>query len=254
MSLIWLYSLGSVIIISLISLIGLFTISINREWLYKIIYFLVALAVGALLGDVLVHILPELWVEKGHNLSVSVYIFAGFLIFFVIEKFLRWHHSHGLESEESHHHDDVKHVGYMSLISDGVHNLIDGVLIGTSYMISVEIGVATTIAVILHEIPQDIGDFGLLLHAGFSRRRALFFNFLSALTAVLGTIIALLIGTKASGFAESILPITAGGFLYIAAADLVPELHKVSGPAKSVVQFFGVVAGFAVMVLLLAVE
>jgi len=254
---VWGYSILSVVLVSVISLAGVITLSINRDRLYKTVFFLVALAVGALLGDVLVHILPELWEEGDGGLSIPIYVFAGFMLFFVIEKFLRWHHSHGLDSEEAHQHgpsEDLKHIGYLNLISDGVHNLIDGILIGTSYLVSVEIGIATTIAVILHEIPQEIGDFGLLIYAGFTRSRALFFNFLSALAAILGAVLALVLGGAAEGFAVIVLPLTAGGFLYIAAADLVPELKKMNDPVRSAVQFLGVILGFLVMVGLVFLE
>ena len=251
---VWVYSLASVFVVSLISLIGVFTLSINRELLYKTVFFLVALAVGALLGDVLIHIFPKIWGDGKESLATPIYIFAGFLLFFVIEKFLRWHHSHGLDEEKIHEHSNIKHIGYLNLISDGIHNAIDGVLIGASYLISIEIGIATTTAVLLHEIPQEIGDFGLLIYVGFTRGRALFFNLLSALCAVLGVLVALFFGQTAEGFAFAVLPITAGGFLYIAAADLVPELKKVNDPVKSMIQFFGVLIGFALMYLLVFFE
>ncbi len=256
MTTVWFYSLASVMVVSVISLIGLFTLSINKDRLHRGIFFMVALAVGALLGDVLVHILPELYAgANGKGITIPLSVFAGFLLFFALEKFLRWHHSHGLDEESEHSHKgDPRHIGYLNIASDAVHNLIDGVLIGTSYLVSIEIGIATTIAVTLHEIPQEIGDFGLLLHAGFSRGRALFFNFLSAMTAILGVILALILGSRAEQFVQITLPLTAGSLLYIAASDLVPELHKTSETTKSILQFVGVITGFALMVLLVFSE
>ena len=213
---------------------------------------------GALLGDVFLHILPELW-ESGHSSpAVMSLIFVGFLLFFILEKFLRWHHGHEgevhsdtIELEQSNH---THHIGYLNLISDGLHNFIDGVVIAGAYLVSVEIGTATTLAVILHEIPQEIGDFGLLLHAGFSRARALFYNFLSAVFAIFGVLAVVLLGDLVTGLEAYILAIAAGGFLYIAAADLVPELHKTSDLRKSFIQLLAILMGFVLMALLLTLE
>ena len=142
----------------------------------------------------------------------------------------------------------------MNLIADGAHNFIDGVLIGVSYMVSLPIGIATTIAVILHEIPTEIGDFGVLLHAGYSTRRALQYNFLSALMAVAGTLLALSIGPSISSFTTAVLPITAGGFLYIAGSDLIPELHREINLKHTLLQFLAILAGIGLMVALLWIE
>jgi zinc and cadmium transporter len=141
-------------------------------------------------------------------------------------------------------------VGYMNLIADAVHNLIDGMLIGASYAVSVPIGIATTMAVILHEIPQELGDFGVLLHAGFTVKRAILFNFLSASVAVVGTIISLLVSASAESFSALMLPFTAGGFIYIAGSDLLPELQKESDPYRSIAQLIAIAAGGGLMLLL----
>jgi zinc and cadmium transporter len=138
-------------------------------------------------------------------------------------------------------------MGYTNLIADGIHNSIDGMLIGASYLVSIRVGLATTTAVILHEIPHEIGNFGVLLHAGFSKGKALFFNFLSATLAVLGAVIALSIGSHAEQFSNAILPFAAGGFIYIAGSDLVPELHKEGNPAKSFLQLVMIVLGIVLM-------
>ncbi|HEY4493601.1 MAG TPA: ZIP family metal transporter [Candidatus Paceibacterota bacterium] len=249
----WLAAL-SILIVSLISLVGLFTISLNVIRLRKVLFALISLSVGALLGDVFLHILPELEVTP----KITSLIFVGFLIFFVLEKFLRWHHGHegevhevGVEIDSGHAN---QHIGYMNIISDGLHNLIDGIVIGGAYLVSTEVGIATTIAVILHEIPQEIGDFGLLLHVGFSRARALFLNFLSALASFAGLLIVVALKGNSEGLIELILPITAGGFLYIAASDLVPELQKTSSARKSLIQLIAIITGFALMAILLALE
>ena len=142
----------------------------------------------------------------------------------------------------------------MVLFGDGVHNLIDGLIIATSYMVSIEVGIATTIAVILHEIPQEMGNFGVLIHAGFKPIKALWYNFLSALTAVAGAGIGLLLGTMSAEYALYLLPITAGGFIYIALTDLVPELHKDRRTGQGLVQVLAIVIGVAAMALLAGLE
>jgi zinc and cadmium transporter len=156
-----------------------------------------------------------------------------------------WKHQHVLES------DDLVHpVGYMNLAADGIHNLIDGMIIGVAYMVSEPVGIATTIAVVCHEIPHELANFFVLLHAAFQARRALFFYFLSAIFAVIGCVISLLIGSHVENFAAVLVPLAAGGFIYIAGSDLVPELHKEANPAKSAVQLLAMGIGVGIMLLL----
>jgi zinc and cadmium transporter len=219
---VWIYSLVSVIVVSLISLIGVFTLSLRRETLTRILLFLVSFAVGGLFGDAFIHLLPEAFKELGANLKTSLLIIAGLFLFFILEKFILWRHCH-VPSSEEHLHPVVA----LNLIGDGAHNLIDGMIIAASYYISIPIGIATTLAVVLHEIPQEIGDFGVLVHGGLPIRKALVFNFISAAFAILGAVISLVIGPFIKGYTASLLPITAGGFLYIAGSDLIPELHRV---------------------------
>jgi zinc and cadmium transporter len=179
------YGSLSVLAVSLVSLIGAFFLGLKEQILKKVIFYLVSISVGALIGDAFIHLIPEVFEEGISGLSFAFSIFGGFIFFFILEKFLRWHHSHGedeesLESMQSHDHSE-KPLGAMVIISDGAHNIIDGILIGVSYLAGIEIGIATTIAVLLHEIPQEVGDFGLLLHAGFSVKKALLWNFISAI-------------------------------------------------------------------------
>jgi zinc and cadmium transporter len=185
-----LYAIASVILVSLVSLVGVVTISVSEERLRSALFVLVSLAAGAMFGDTFIHLLPESFQKPGETLLPSISVLCGILAFFVLEKFLLWRHQHTLESNKSIHP-----LGYLNLIADGVHNLIDGMMIGASYLVSVPIGIATTLAVVFHEIPQEIGDFGILLQAGFTKRRALFFNFLSATLALLGTALALIVGS-----------------------------------------------------------
>jgi len=249
----YLYAIIGVIIVSLISLLGAFTLLIKEEKLRRVLFIMVALSVGALFGDAIIHLLPEAFENSTNPTATSLYVLVGLLMFFIMEKFLHWKHSHQVEENEEHVLI-IEPVGYLSLISDGLHNFIDGVVIGVSFMVSIPIGVASTVAIILHEIPQEIGDLGLLLHAGFTRGRALFYNFISALFALLGTLLALFIGPTAGNFTEITLPLAAGGFIYIAGSDLVPELHKITDPKKSAVQLLAVMTGVGLMILLLIVD
>lgn len=245
-----LFSLGSVVLVSAISLIGIFTLSIKDSFIKGITFILVGVATGALLGDAFIHLIPESFAETGNPILLSLTIIGGILIFFVLEKFLHWHHHQGLESSEP----EVHPVGKMILVSDGVHNFVDGLIIAASYLVSIEVGIATTIAVILHEIPQEIGDFGVLLHSGYSKMKALFYNFVSALFAVLGAAVALLLGGATETFTTWLIPLAAGGFIYIALTDLIPELHKTTSVRHSLIQLVAVVVGVLAMVGLLAVE
>lgn len=242
----YLYTIISVCVVSCISFIGLATISIREDTLRSYVFLLVSLAIGALLGDAFIHLIPESLTEAQHPLLVSLSIIAGILFFFIIEKALHWHH-HGNDHEQ-HANGNV---GRLVLISDGFHNFIDGLIIAMSYLVSTEVGIATTIAVIAHEIPQEIGHFGVLLYVGYSRMRALWLNFLSALTAILGALTALLIGQTADNAIRLFIPITAGGFIYIALSDLIPQLQSSRKVTHSFMQFTMIIAGVGAMVLLL---
>jgi zinc and cadmium transporter len=142
----------------------------------------------------------------------------------------------------------------MNLIGDAVHNFIDGLIIGASYLTSLQIGITTTLAVMLHEIPQEIGDFSVLMYGGFKRSKALLLNFVTALTAIAGTIISLIIGSYFNSLTNFLLPFAIGNFIYIALSDLIPELHKETDPAKSVMQLAMLIFGIGIMYLLLFLE
>lgn len=207
---------------------------------------LVSFAVGGLFGDAFIHLLPEAFGELGTNLAVSLYAILGILIFFVLEKFLRWRHCH-IPTSEQHMHPLVT----VNLIGDTVHNIIDGMLVAASYLVSVPIGITTTVAVVLHEIPQEVGDFGVMIHGGLSVKKALFFNLLSGMAAVLGAVFSLVVGGEISGFSVSLLPVTAGGFLYIAGSDLIPELHHEVDVKMSALQLLLMMLGVGIMASLL---
>ncbi|VVB60181.1 Zinc transporter ZupT [uncultured archaeon] len=244
---VWMYSLGSVLLISMISFTGIFTFSMNENTLKKILLFLVSFSAGALFGDAFIHLLPEAVAEEGFSINVSLGLLGGIVMFFVVEKFVHWRHCH-IPTSEHHPHP----LAFMNLVGDGVHHFIDGLLIGGSYLASIPVGIATTTAVVFHEIPQRMGDFGVLIHAGYSKEKAIVFDFLYSLTAILGAAVALAIG-GASQISHLIVPFAAGGFIYVAGSDLIPELHKETDPSKSAAQLIAFVAGVLVMLGLLAV-
>ncbi|HAQ02643.1 hypothetical protein A2467_00500 [Candidatus Nomurabacteria bacterium RIFOXYC2_FULL_36_8] len=245
----YLYAFISVLVVSLVSLVGVFSLSLKEEVLRKYINFFISLAIGALLGDAFIHIIPEAFNGNlGSNLS-SILVIAGILLFFVIEKFIHWHH-HGEDKDEEHIHP----VGKLVLFTDGFHNLIDGAIIGASFLVSPHVGIATTIAVVLHEIPQEIGDFAVLIHAGYTKKRALWLNFLSALASILGLMIVFIFGNIVDGVASIFIPIAAGGFIYIAVADLIPELHKTKDIKHSIIQLCIIMLGVFSMLALLLIE
>lgn len=242
MSQIWIYSLVSVLIVSLTSFLGVLTIVFKQHYLKGFLLFMVSFAAGTLLGDVFLHLLPELIAEHGFSLSIGINIIVGILIFFVLEKVIHWRHCH-MTGARDHHHS----LAVMNLVGDGIHNFIDGILIAGSFMLSIPVGIATTIAVIFHEIPQEMGDFGVLLHAGMKVKKAILMNFLTALSSVLGVLFILLLGMEPETLVEIIIPITIGGFLYIANADLIPELHKDVKVKNSIIQLISFVVGVALM-------
>ena len=247
---VWIYALLSVFLISLISFVGVFTLGIKAQRLKKVLIYFVSFSAGALFGDVFIHLLPEVVEEHGFGLNIGIGVLVGIVLFFILEKFVHWQHCH-VPEEKGHVHPFT----YSILVGDALHNFIDGLIIGASYLVSVPAGVATTLAVALHEIPQEIGDFGVLIHGGFSKGKALMLNFLSALTAVLGVIVALALSGMIESISLILVPIAAGGFIYIAGSDLIPELHKHSEKfGESLGHLIVFILGILVMGLLLFLE
>lgn len=236
-------------VISLVSFVGVFSLSVGENTLKKYINFFISLAIGALLGDAFIHMIPEAFRSELSSSVIGILIIIGILIFFVVEKFIHWHH-HGEDKEEDHIHP----VGKLVLFTDGFHNMIDGVIIGASFLVSIPVGIATTIAVILHEIPQEIGDFAVLIHSGYTKRRAIWLNFFSALASFLGLIFIFVFGNIIQNSVVWFVPIAAGGFIYIAVADLIPELHKTKSIKHSIIQLCIIMAGVLSMLALLFLE
>ncbi len=237
------YAIIATAIVSLISLISVIAVSLSIERLKRLSFLLVSLAAGTLIGDVFIHLLPEASTEGGDGFWI--WVIAGLGIFFILEKIIHWRHCH-LPTTEDHPHP----VGTMNLIGDGLHNFFDGVLIAGSFMADFNLGVATTIAVIFHEIPQEIGDFGVMIHAGFSKAKALFWNFISACSALLGVLLVYSFGQQIENIGSFFIPITAGGFIYIAVADLIPEMRKETRWQHSLLQLGLFAVGVFIMYLL----
>ena len=236
MPIIILQILIAVIIVSLISILGIF-IFLKQKILNKILFFFVSFAAGTFLGVAFLDLLPEA-LEEGFNESVPIFILLGILSFFVLEKFLYWHHHH-----TGHEHEEVHGFTYLNIIGDGVHNFLDGAIIAISFMNSTALGIVSTIAVIAHEIPQEIGDFAILLYGGFSKAKALIYNFLTALTAVVGALVTYFYSSLIESSNTYIISFVIGAFIYIASTDLIPEIQKEKDLKKSFLQFILMVFG-----------
>ena len=249
-------ALVSVVLVGAVSLTGMLTLSMSEARVRRLATFFVGFAAGALLGDTFIHLIPEIFAgaRGGGALRASLLILGGMLLFFVVEKLLR--HEHGL-LHRHHHHGRIERpaLAGVNILGDAVHNYIDGLLIGASWLASPALGLTTTLAVLLHEIPQELGDFGILVHSGLTVRQAALLNAGSAAVAILGTATALLAGSVAhQRMIEVLVPLTAGGFVYIAAADLIPELQHDRSLRALVIQTMLIACGIAVMALLTLVE
>ena len=238
------YIILATIIVSLISFVGIITLTLKGQVLNTILFVLIGLSAGTLMGGAFLHLLPEA-VESSEKFGVPLidmflFVLVGFILFFVIEKVLHWRHCHKGECE-------VHTFTYMNLIGDSIHNFIDGLIMAASFVASIPLGITTTIAISTHEIPQEIGDFGVLIYGGFSKKKAIVLNFLVALTAVLGGLVGYLISSRIANVVLYILPFAAGGFVYIAATDLIPEMKKEVNIKKSMITLVVFICGILIM-------
>lgn len=235
------WAIGASIVVSLVSLVGIFSLLFNEKLLDKILILLVGFAAGGLIGAAFLHLLPEA-LERTVAKNVFFYVILGFILFFVLERYFHWRHCHEGAC-------DIHAFSYLSLIGDSTHNLIDGLIIGASFVISVRFGIITTLAIIFHEIPQEMGDFGILVYGGFSKFKALFYNFLSAVTAIIGALLGYYFTERIGDSLGFLLPFAAGGFIYIASCDLIPELHKEADIKKSTYSMLAFLFGILFMLL-----
>lgn len=222
------FILAATFINGLVGLVGIFTVYLKKKSLDRIIIILVAFSAGALMSGALFHMLAEV-LEAMEAMTAFSYLLVGFISFFLIERFLHWHHCHEGKC-------GVHPFSQLILIGDAIHNFIDGLVIAASFMVGVPFGLLTTVIIIGHEIPQELGDFGVLLYGGYERKKALVYNFLVQLTSVIGGIAGFFFLHSPENVAF-LLPFAAGGFIYIAASDLIPELHKEESLKKSMFSF-----------------
>lgn len=238
-------SIAAVTLISLISLSGVVLLGFGERFIRKWMMIFVSFSTGAIFGNVLLHMLPEMAENHDTFRRSMVIMLCGIIVSFILEKIIHWHHCHSVDHQ--HTHDHVHPVGILALIGDGIHNIVDGVLIASTFYVSTPLGIATTIAVALHEIPQEIGDFSILLHSGFRRATALLVNLLTGLTAVLGAVLVIVLQGTVPDISVWILPFAAGNLLYIAGVDLLPELHKDVRMRQAILQLIGFTAGIGLL-------
>ncbi|UCB58030.1 MAG: ZIP family metal transporter [Thermoplasmatales archaeon] len=235
--------------IAFFAFIGVFTLALKDKVLNKILLFLVSLSAGALMGGAFLHLIPEAIHKISHDNLIHVdemigqvlsFVLLGFIIFFILEKVLHWRHCHKGSC-------DVHTFHYMNLIGDSIHNFIDGLIIAASFVTSTELGFTTTVAIAAHEIPQEIGDFGVLIYGGFEKKKAILLNFLVALIIVFGGTVGYFISTSVEQATIFLLPFAAGGFIYIAATDLVPEIKKELDIRKYMITLIFFLCGILIM-------
>ncbi len=274
-----------IFIIGVVSLVGLLFLSLKEKTLDKILFALVAYSTGIIFASALLDLIPEAihhaeeLVAEGHvvgEIDLFLFVIVGFVVFFFLERFIYWFHGHA----HAHEHDadlkacveniesfggktagyvdgtsrgdkKVKSFAILNLVGDGLHNFLDGVVIMVSFLAGIPTGIAITLAVLFHELPQEIGDFGVLLYGGFTRKRALIFNFVSAMVAIVGGLVAVFLSETLETFNMFILAFSGGGFIYIAAVELMPEILKEKKLGKSVAQSLIVIAGIGMMWVLL---
>lgn len=242
------YSLISAFFVSLLSFIGALALFLKEKTLNKILLLLVAFSAGALLGGAFLHLLPEALSESGGEnqavLKIFILLLCGFCFFYILEEFIKWHHHH------SSVHPEAKPFSYLILFSDAVHNFLDGIIIVASFAVSLPVALASVVVIVLHEIPQEIGDFGVLIYGGFKKRKALLLNFLSGLLALLGVLFGFLFVEKLGKAVVLVLSFAAGNFIYIACSDLIPEIKQGLSFKKSLTHFVIFLAGIALMFLM----
>jgi zinc and cadmium transporter len=227
-----------------LSFLGFLFFGLKAEKLKKVLMVLVSFSAGALMGDAFFHLLPEtIGSSGGENINIYLFIVFGIIAFFVLEKIVHWRHCH-IPTSKEHPHE----LGIMNLVGDGLHNFLDGLIITGSFLIDFNLGMATVVAVIAHEVPQKIGDFGILIYAGYSKMKAVFLNFLFSLISFAGGLTALFLMNN-SDLLLFLNSFTAGSFIYIAVADLLPEMKKDPSLANSLIQLISIFFGLGMMLL-----
>lgn len=232
------------VVISLISLVGLFSLFHSKILTPRTVPFYVSFAAGVMLVTGFLGILPEGLADLPAETSL-LYVIIGVVGSFFLERFVLWYHHH---HEDSH---NIKPSAWLVLIGDAIHNGVDGLAIAATFVANPAVGILTTVAVAAHEIPQEVADFSVLVHAGFSKKKALWYNFVSALTAIAGGVLGYFFFRQSQSSMPYILSIAAGMFIYIACADLIPELHQDGHKQDVVLQSLVFVLGIILMLFLM---
>ncbi|MEK6914518.1 MAG: ZIP family metal transporter [Nanoarchaeota archaeon] len=233
------FILIATIINGLIAFAGASLFFINEKKLEKFLILFLSFETGALLGGVFFHFIPES-LEEISIIKTTILTILGFIIFLSLEKFLHWHHCH---TEKCHEHTFT----YLLIYGDAIHNFIDGLIIASSFIISVPVGIITSSLIIAHELPQEISDFAVLIYGGFTKKKALIYNFLSQLTAIIGGVLGYFF-LSIKDQAIFLIPISAGGFLYIAISDLIPEIFKEKDIKKIIINLIFIILGISLLI------
>jgi zinc and cadmium transporter len=261
-----------IFVISCFSFIGIFMISLKERTLDKILFILVSFATGTILATALFDLIPESLhhLEELGGLGITesilfLFIIIGYVVFFIVERFIYWFHGHAHETGDQlvcydtlsegtnqilEKGTKIKNFALLNLIGDGLHNFLDGIIIMVAFLSGIGNGIIVTIAVFFHEMPQEVGDFGILLYGGFSKKRALLFNFVSALIALLGGLFAFFLADTVELFNLFFLAFSGGGFIYLASTELMPELLKEKNLKKSIIQSLVFLSGLLLIILL----
>lgn len=220
---------------SLVSFAGVVLVIFNEKKVRRAAHIIVSFAIGALLSVSFLELIPEA-IELSSAEKVLPIVFAGIILFFILEKFLFWYHCHDGKCP-------VHTYTYLVLWGDFLHNFLDGIIIALAFLADIKLGIVTSVAVMFHEIPQEIGDFGILIRGGLSRGRALFYNFLSATSVIVGAVLTYMFAPVLEPLLPIGLALVAGNFIYIATADLIPELHESTGFSHGIAQIAFIIIG-----------
>jgi len=237
------WALGASLVVSLLSFVGAISLILKEKYLKNALILLVGLGAGGLIGGAFLHLLPESLEKSTEFFNIFSFTLLGFIFFFILEKYFHWRHCHQGECQ-------IHSFTYLNIVGGAIHNFIDGLIIGASFSVNVDVGIVATIAIIAHEIPQELGDFGVLIYGGLSKFKALFYNFLSATTAIFGTLFGYYFSSHIEGLSSFLLPFAAGGFIYIAACDLIPELHRQPDQKKAMWSMLFFLLGIGLMAVL----
>ena len=234
--------------VSVASMAGIFFLSLNRKTLHGVLHILIAFSAGTVLGASIFDLLPEA-LELVAGEAVYNYIALGFVLFFFLERFIYCYHSNRKVDDTDDRTERVvpRTFVYLNLIGDGIHNFIDGMIIAASFLLGPSVGLTTTVAIIFHELPQEMGDYALLVYGGMKERRALLYNFAVALTVVLGGLLTVQFIEAVSALKGFLIAVATGGFIYLSASELVPELKEERNFSRSMVQFTVFILGLALI-------